>query len=106
MLHIVILGRKTDEELYFALSMYSSYTAFKKLEVSGGGYFYLNKEFIVGVVSTILSYFIIIYQFNPKLDFELPGAGVDSSSEERREAAGKFLSKIEKLVDDHWISNE
>lgn len=39
-----MLGRKTDEELYFMLSMFSSYTAYKKMEISAGGYYYMNKE--------------------------------------------------------------
>jgi len=39
-----MLGRKSDDELYFMLSMFSSYTAYKKLELAGGGYYYMNKE--------------------------------------------------------------
>lgn len=39
-----MLGRKTDEELYFMLSMFSSYTAYKKMEISAGGYYYISKE--------------------------------------------------------------
>ncbi len=39
-----MLGRKTDEELYFMLSMFSSYTAYKKMEISTGGYYSMSKE--------------------------------------------------------------
>ncbi len=62
-----VIGRRTNEELYFLLTMFASYTAYKRIELSAGGYFYLNKEFLIGVISAILSYFIIIYQFQPKL---------------------------------------
>lgn len=40
-----MLERKTDEELFFMLSMFSSYTAYKKMEINCGGYYYMNKEY-------------------------------------------------------------
>jgi hypothetical protein len=63
-----LLGRRTDEELYFQFSMYYSYSAYKGCILRGGGYFDLNRDFMIGLFSTFLSYFIIIQQFHPYFD--------------------------------------
>lgn len=93
-----MLGRRTDEELYFALSMFSSYTAYKKLQLCGGGYFYLDKEFIIGIISTIFSYFIITYQFQPTLDFK------PVAQDMKRCEIGLFLQNFENLPPFHWLA--
>lgn len=94
-----VLGRRTDEELYFMLSMFASFTAYKKMELSGGGYFYMNKEFIIGIVSTVFSYFIILYQFGPILD-----AKTETGSP-KRQMIGEFFTDLEGLGPKHFLGN-
>lgn len=40
-----IIGRKTDQELEFLFSITFSFTAYKKMEISGAGYLYYNKAY-------------------------------------------------------------
>ncbi|CAL8106901.1 unnamed protein product [Orchesella dallaii] len=94
-----MLGRKSDDELYFMLSMFSSYTAYKKMELTGGGYYYMNKDFIIGLISNALSYFIILYQFQPVMDKSFPGV---HPTREERIRYGQYLQNIEGLEDDHY----
>ncbi|CAG7731070.1 unnamed protein product [Allacma fusca] len=86
-----MLGRKADEELYFMLSMFSSYTSDNPIALCGGGFFVCNKEYIIGVVATIISYFTLVFQFEPQLDFN-PTAGVDTS----REKIQEFIDRLER----------
>jgi hypothetical protein len=65
-----MLGRKADEELYFMLSMFCSYTSDNPIALRGGGFFVCNKEYIIGVVATVISYFTLVFQFEPQLDFK------------------------------------
>lgn len=42
-----MLGKRSDEELYFTVSMFSSYTCYKLVRLRGGGFFYFDKELLV-----------------------------------------------------------
>lgn len=85
--------------------MYSSYTGIKKVEVSGAGFFNMNKSFMVGLLSGILSYFVIIFQFNPPFDVLLPVKVTDPDYLQQlnlRKWIGLFLYQIEGLPTNHW----
>jgi len=73
--------------------MFSSYTAYRQLQVSGGGYFYYNKDFLIGTLSAVFSYFLITYQFDPTFDYnskKFPDGPVPG-----RIIFGKLLEKLE-----------
>ena len=63
-----LIGRRSDEELYFVLSLYSSYSSYEEIEMTGGSFFGVNKEFWMGIISVICSLFVIIIQIAPVFD--------------------------------------
>ncbi|ODN01126.1 hypothetical protein Ocin01_05567 [Orchesella cincta] len=99
-----LLGRQTDEELYFMLSMFNSFTSYRRIELSGGGYFFMNKEFIVGLFSTILSYFIILAQFRPVMDYH--PTEYDENPALLRERMGRMLTIFEGVPEHHYLTTK
>ncbi|CAL8126820.1 unnamed protein product [Orchesella dallaii] len=57
-----LLGRQTDEELYFMLSMFNSFTSYRRIELSGGGYFFMNKEYALKVEDSFRHFLQQIHQ--------------------------------------------
>ncbi|ODN01246.1 Gustatory receptor for bitter taste 66a [Orchesella cincta] len=62
-----LMGPKTDEELYFVLSLYVSFCGHYDTAISAARFFSFDKSFVVGFLGTIFSYFVIIIQFSPIL---------------------------------------
>lgn len=50
-------------------------------------------------MSAVLSYFIILYQFQPVMDISYPG---NTEARPDRIKYGKFLTEIEGLPDEHY----
>ena len=67
------------------------------------GYFDFNKDFLIGVFATFLSYFIILQQFHPYFD---KMEDKDLSAYETRARIGIFLTRLEGLADCHWVNPE
>lgn len=92
-----MLHRKTDDEVFFQLSMQASFNSFQRFDICGGGYQYLNTDWIMGYVNNIGSYFIILYQFQPAMDRNT------HKEWERRKNLGEFLSDLEGLKEGHYL---
>jgi hypothetical protein len=61
------LGRKSNDEMYFTMSLYLSYTGHFETALTGGRYVVFDRGFLVSLVGTAFSYFIILIQFTPPL---------------------------------------
>jgi len=97
----MFLHRKTDEDLYFQLSMQNSFDSYRRFDIAGGQYGYINKDFIQGWVNTMAGYFIILYQFQPVMDLS------HKNDPEKRKAIGLFLNIVEGLKPaNHWMVTE
>jgi len=91
-----LLNRNNDHEMYFLMTINTGFSAFKRVEYYGGHFFYVNKEMCVTILSTTLSYFIIIYQFQPILDHQTFG------NSSLRETYGVWMETLEDLPEHHW----
>lgn len=91
-----MVGRRQDEDLLFVLSMYASFNSHNPLEFNGANLFFINKDFVQEIASTIFSYFIILLQFMPPLDTD------HDSNLTLRAEIGTFLRDFERLKDGHW----
>ncbi|XP_035712395.1 uncharacterized protein LOC118437475 [Folsomia candida] len=61
------IGHKSIKEMYFTLSLYMSYTGHFETALTAGKFVTFDRSFMVSLVGTIFSYFIILTQFTPPL---------------------------------------
>ncbi|CAG7728984.1 unnamed protein product [Allacma fusca] len=62
-----ILGRRSDEELYFVMSLYMSYTGHFDIGINASKMFTFNKSFLISMFILAFTFFIIVVQFTPIL---------------------------------------
>jgi len=101
-----MIGRESDDELFFHFSMFQSYSGRKDgCFLRCGSFFTLNKQLITGIFVTFLGYFIVLQQFHPTFEY-VPQVSTAVRSEEltQREKIGKFLYRVENLAYCHWVS--
>ena len=103
-----MMGRKQEQELYFMLSMFSSFTAYKRFALRGAGFFTLDRENVIKFTEAFATYIIIVYQFQPIMDFEYsdndpyPFASQNLNNDENNTAielhdmVASFLRNLEK----------
>ncbi|CAG7829220.1 unnamed protein product [Allacma fusca] len=56
------MGKKSDDELYFILSMYVSYTGHYEIAVVCGNYFTMDKSLFIVFLSSMCVYFVLMCQ--------------------------------------------
>jgi hypothetical protein len=71
------MGKKSDEELYFILSMYVSYTGHYEIAVVCGNYFTMDKTLFITFLGTMCVYFVLMCQLKIPLTLKSLKAETD-----------------------------
>lgn len=86
-----IIGRQTDEELFFLLSLFNSFNRSEPTQIEGAGFTPINKELFVGFTVLVVLCLVVGLMFGPTFDWH-----------KDRPIVGPFLVALEDLPDCHW----